>query len=241
MGLVTTELKQMVGRSRNSTRAKYESEIRKIADLTKMADIILVDRRAWWGLFPKLILLAQDRVETNGTKSFFNHAAPYVGGGKVIDATIRGTKLHSLAKLIKPGYSIKIVRYKEFDENPDDPRIHTIVETALSMEGYKYGMITVLLQFLDALLGTNLCAMFAPRKKRFICSETVSVSFAKVNIWFAGTPAENVTPDDIDDATEEKIGECILVGDEYFVTPDDIDDATEYKEKWVTVYRAIRI
>jgi len=159
----------------------------------KPADIILVDSGTNYG---KAILITLNIFQDDDVK--FIHVLMAVDKEKCIVAESK-VKYHNIVEYLKSVKSYKIIRNNKLT---DKQRL-SIVKKAETLFGLRYGVLRIVLQFLDQIFRTNFFTVWLKDKKMHICSTLVSWSYYVVaRVGFNGVQWQSVEPDDISDEQE---------------------------------------
>lgn len=114
------------------------------------------------------------------TKSIYSHAAIYIGGGGIVDATNKfgkGVRVRTLKQTAQRFYRIDVLRYP----NLSDDKAEKICSEVLNHVGESYNYIMLFLFPLMAILPDKWRNPFVEKEAK-ICSELVSRTYKKVGI-----------------------------------------------------------
>lgn len=128
-----------------------------------------------------------------GTRSRWNHAFIYIGGGKLIEANPKGVAISPISKYPK-------IAWNQHEELTDDQR-KLIVKGAKHFDKAPYGFfdignLALRILGLKILANTKLLEALAKRQG-VICSELVSLAYKSAGIDLTGIPDHEVTPGDL--------------------------------------------
>lgn len=150
------------------------------------------------------------------TGSPYSHAALYIGGGKIIDATSPGVTTRSLADLAEPAARVSVIRAVGLSAAQEQQ----IVETAKSLLGKKYnttGLVTgVISEFSPAyqiyrrFWGSGRYGMAGLVGRGYFCSELVIKAYKSAGVKISPESADS--PSTIVKYTAERPLEFQLVG-----------------------------
>ena len=114
------------------------------------------------------------------TKSIYSHAALYIGGGDVVDATNKfgkGVRVRTIKQTAQRFYRIDILRHPNLSED----RAEKICQKALAHVGESYNYLMLLLFPIMPLLPDKWKNPLA-KKEAKICSELVSRVYKEIGI-----------------------------------------------------------
>ena len=120
------------------------------------------------------------RMIKKATKSIYSHAAIYIGGGDVIDATNKfgkGVRVRTIKQTAQRFYRIDVLRHP----NLHDAKAELICEKALNHVGESYNYMMLFLFPLMFILPDKWKNPLSKREAK-VCSELVSRVYKEVNI-----------------------------------------------------------